>query len=180
MGSLVAPGSSKSLLSFNPNPITNNQRIKMENKKATFILGTLIIFAWLVQQIISPPSPTPTPPPPIEGYPLLKSLATLLGILGKIRPISNAEAAVPENSLTPANSTLNLQNLVEKYNLKSLQDVREFDAIAQEKYDDCTEEAMLNEEKNAIAIREKRITCLYRVGYDNNDLVYIGTKLNRV
>ena len=122
----------------------------------------------------------PGSPPSFSGMPTASALLSLFGLVNRgVHLINDAEAAVPPNSLSPRGATLKPVAFAEKNGISNEQDVRNFDQKAQKILAACTYAVLHTGVSNPIAMRENRVACLYRNGYDQNDIAYIGGKLTR-
>lgn len=164
----------------------------MEDKKPLEKLGYAIFFValvfWGVSQFIDNRSgkgssntynPPPVPPTPMfEG---VKVIFEVLGLAGIIKD-ANADGSVNVN---PSKNDIVAQTSVEKFypndfveknNIKTHDDVSEFDKKARKIVDDCTRKIIKSGESNYIAMREKRAICLKNAGYSRNDMLYMNAK----
>lgn len=137
----------------------------IEGITAIFGLVALAIWLWKGEFNKQPPIPPNTPIGQIE---------TKLNV--GWTAINDDEVEVPPNPLAPQGTTVNLRKVANDNNLRTEQDVKDFDAKAQKVLSDCTNAVLSEGEANPIAMREKRVDCL-RKNYSDNDIGYIGGKI---
>ncbi|MGX7002515.1 hypothetical protein [Caballeronia sp. KNU42] len=145
----------------------------MDQQKPATVIGIISLIVWIWFSFDHRDMGSP---PKIPGSPTLDALVTLVGLVSKITPINEAEAAVAPNPMAPQGATLNLREFVYKNNIRSPQDVSDFDANAQKNLVQCTYGVLQRGEVNPIAMRLQRVDCLHDHGYTSNDVAYMGAK----
>jgi len=122
------------------------------------------------------------PPPMLPGsgvvVDLFKRFIELLAISSKIREANAAEKSVtfPANTIVPFDSKFYPESFINKYKISTSYDVDIFDRKAIENIELCTIKANRISSSNINAMRDYRYSCLKNVGYDENDLSYVGGK----